>query len=179
LATHCIAAKHFPQILAKLSAAEPIDPILDDLHEDQRPGPLQADKVMIEEFFSAGSLQEIWRRLENANGASKAFASTTLADLKTFSPLALMLTNRHIRSVRGRDLRETLIQDYRIAVRCLDGHDFAEGVRAALIDKDGAPRWQHSGIEDVTDVELVSYFAPFGQDDLQLPTRTEMQAARS
>ncbi len=179
LATHCIAAKYFPQIVEMLSAAEPIDPILDGLHEDQGPGALEADKAMIEDLFSDGSLAGIWRRLQAAAGASAPFAAATLEALQKRSPLALLLTDRHIRSVRGQDLRATLIQDYRLAARCLDGNDFYEGVRAALIDKDGAPRWQHANIEAVTEAELASYFAPLGRDDLQLPTRTEMQAART
>ena len=51
---------------------------------------------------------------------------------------------------RGMDLRATLEQDYRIAVRCMQGHDFYEGVRAALIDRDRSPRWQPASLEEVT-----------------------------
>jgi enoyl-CoA hydratase len=178
LATHCIAAREFQGIMDKFSDSEPIDPILDDLHEPQSPGPLQQDKVMIEDMFSAATLREILQRLERANGAGAAFAKATLADLRKRSPLSLAITDRHIRSARTMGLRETLIQDYRLGVRCLAGQDFREGVRAALIDKDGAPRWQHARVEDVTEAEIASYFAPVEGGDLVLATRSEMQAVR-
>ena len=63
--------------------------------------------------------------------------------------MSLAITDRHIRGRRALDLRETLIQDYRLAWRCLDARDFAEGVRAALIDKDNAPRWMPARLEDI------------------------------
>jgi enoyl-CoA hydratase len=51
-------------------------------------------------------------------------------------------------------------------------------VRAALIDKDGTPRWRPDRLEDVTPAMVEDYFAPMGADELMLPTRQEMQAAR-
>jgi enoyl-CoA hydratase len=178
LVTHCISAAQFPGLLEKLSDSQPIDPLLDDLHEPQAPGPLQRDRTMIEDLFSGATLAEIFQRLEQVAGAGHEFARATLADLYKRSPMALALTDRHIRMTRGLDLRATLIQDYRLAMRCLDGQDFYEGVRAALIDKDGAPRWQHASIAEITEAELASYFAPLGTADLALPLRTEMQKIR-
>jgi enoyl-CoA hydratase len=179
LATHCIDREHFAKIYEKLSEAEPIDPLLDDLHQAPGAGPLQVERAVIEDLFSVGTLPEIMRGMERATGAGAAFAKATLADLKKRSPLALLITDRHIRNAQSMDLRQTLIGDYRLAMRCLDGKDFYEGVRAALIDKDGAPRWQHSSIEAVTESELAAYFAPLSGGELELPTRTEMQAART
>ena len=51
-------------------------------------------------------------------------------------------------------------------------------MRAALIDKDGKPKWQPARLEDVTPAMVDDYFAPMGAEDLVLPTRAEMQAAR-
>ncbi len=94
------------------------------------------------------------------------------------APLSLKVTHRHIRASLARDLRQTLQVDYRLACRFLDGQDFYEGVRATLIDKDGKPRWQPQHLEDVTPAMVEDYFAPMGADELVLPTRQEMQAAR-
>ncbi len=85
------------------------------------------------------------------------------------SPLSLAMTDRHIRAARNLDLRQTLIQDYRLAWRCLEAPDFAEGVRAALIDKDNRPKWSPSSLDRVTPELVQSYFAPLGEDDLALP----------
>ena len=178
LATHCVPAAAFPQIMAGLGNADPVDEMLDGLHQRQPAGPLQRDAAMIGDLFSGGTLVEIVKALESATGASAEFAKATLADLRKRSPISLAITDEHIRRCRKLDLRETLIQDYRIAIRCLAASDFAEGVRAALIDKDGAPRWQHAAIEKVTANEVASYFAPLGAAELDLPTRSAMQSAR-
>lgn len=178
LLTHCIDARHYDHILEQLAGVQPVDPLLDGLHVEQGRGPLQDHAAMIRDFFSAGTLPEIFKALNGATGAAKEWADRTLADLKTRSPMSLAITHRHIRDCRSLDLRETLIQDYRLAWRCLEAPDFAEGVRAALIDRDRAPRWSPAGLEDVDEAAVARYFAPLGAEDLPLATREEMQAAR-
>jgi enoyl-CoA hydratase len=101
-----------------------------------------------------------------------------LADLAKRSPTALKVTFRHIREARARDLRQTLMLDYRLACRLVEGHDFREGVRAAVIDKDRRPRWRPDRLEDVTEAMVERQFAPMPGAELILPTRQEMQAAR-
>ena len=46
-------------------------------------------------------------------------------------------------------------------------HDFYEGVRAALIDKDQRPRWQPSTLAEVHDYMIDAYFAPIGDRELR------------
>lgn len=178
IATHCIPSAAFGSIMTGLGNADPVDEMLDGMHQPQPVGQLQRDASLIEDLFSGGSLAQIVAALGAAKGVGAEFAKATLADLRKRSPISLAITDEHIRRCRTLDLRETLIQDYRLATRCLAEADFAEGVRAALIDKDGKPRWQHQRIEDVTPDEVASYFAPLGNGDLELPTRTEMQSAR-
>ena len=125
------------------------------------------------------TLSRVFTNIEaSAKGAAKEWADQTLADLRTRSPMSLAITFRHIRDARALDLRETLIQDFRLAWRCLDASDFTEGVRAALIDKDHAPHWMPSRFEDIDEAAVDRYFKPLGADDLPLLTREEMQAAR-
>ena len=128
--------------------------------------------------FAADSVEEIVARLGVVGGKARDWADGVIADLKARSPMSLKVTHRHIRDARALDLRQTLIVDYRLACRFLDGHDFYEGVRAALIDKDGKPMWQPARLEEVTPAMVEDYFAPMGAEDLVLPTRAEMQAAR-
>ena len=68
------------------------------------------------------------------------------------------------------------MQDYRLACRFMEGHDFYEGVRAALIDRDHAPRWQPASLEEVSEAMVDAYFAPLGAGSCDCPTRAEMQA---
>ena len=178
LATHCIPSARFPEILTKLADAEPVDPMLDGLNEMQGIGPLQKEAGHIQDHFSQRSIAEIMKSLATAAAAGCEWAKTTVAAFGKCSPLSLAITDRHIRSARSLDIRETLIQDYRLAVRCLGSHDFPEGVRAALRDNDGHPAWTPSRLEDISPELVESYFAPLGDQDIQLPSRNEMQAAR-
>lgn len=178
LATHCISVTRFEDILEALSQAEPVDPLLDGLHEDPGRGEVEESLTLIRDHFSGETLKEIINALASASGAAKTWAEKVRQELAARSPMSLAITDRHIRSCRALDLRETLIQDYRLAWRCLEGHDFLEGVRAALIDKDHAPRWVPAEIDAIEETQVARYFEPLGADDLALPTRQQMQAAR-
>lgn len=178
LLTHCIPAERFAEIKAALADTWPVDPLLDERHVDPGPGELPPHAETIAHCFAAPTVEEILGRLSAVRGAERDWAEAVIADLRARSPLSLKVTHRHIREAVALDLRQTLQVDCRLAFRFLDGQDFYEGVRAALIDKDGHPRWQPERIEEVTEAMVEGYFAPMGADELILPTRKEMQAAR-
>lgn len=178
LATHCISARRFPEIESALADATPVDPLLDHLHETQEIGPLQKDWALIRDYFSPDTLMAIITKLERATGVGAEWAGQTLNNLRARSPMSLAVTDRHIRAARKLDLRQTLLQDFRLACRCLDASDFHEGVRAVLIDKDGKPEWNPATLEQVDEAVVESYFQSLGDMELTLATRDEMQAMR-
>jgi enoyl-CoA hydratase len=175
LLTHCIPAARFDEIKTALADTWPVDPLLDERHVQAGEGELAPYRNLIADCFSAPTVEEIFARLKEAGSD---WSQLVLKDLSSRSPTSLKVTHRHIRDAAALDLRQTLMLDYRLACRFLDGHDFYEGVRAALIDKDGKPRWSPARLEDVTEAMLEDYFAPMGDGELVLPTRKEMQAAR-
>jgi len=59
--------------------------------------------------------------------------------------------------------------EFRIVSRIVHGHDFYEGVRAVIVDKDNAPRWQPATLAQVPDAEIERHFAPLGNDDWVAP----------
>jgi enoyl-CoA hydratase len=182
LATHCVPRVRFAEIEAGLADADPVDPLLDGLHEDPGEGELDSRRDLINRCFSAGRLEDIIARLENEvrrGTTAAAWCAGVLADLAVRSPTSLKVTFRHIREARARDLRQTLMLDYRLACRLLEGHDFYEGVRAAVIDKDRRPRWRPDRLEEVSEAIVERHFAPLSRGELILPTRQEMQAVRS
>jgi enoyl-CoA hydratase len=179
LVTHCIPAARFGEISAALGAADTVDPLLDDRHQDPGPGELEALRGAIARCFAADTVEGIVERLRAEQGSSATWAEGVLDDLSRRSPTSLKITHRHVRSARKLDLRETLGQDFRLGCRCLDGHDFYEGVRALLIDRDQAPKWQPARLEDVSEATVDAYFAPLGAQELQLASRAEMQAVRT
>ena len=136
LVTHCIDEAQFDEIERGLADAQPVDPLLDAMHRDPGPGEIVALRSTIDTCFTGATVEEITARLRAEPGA---WAAATLADIERASPLALKVALRHVRQSRALDLRQTLCVDYRLGVRMMSAHDFREGVRANLLDKDRAP----------------------------------------
>ncbi len=179
LVTHCIPSEHFDEIVAGLADTYPVDPLLDDRHADPGPGEIAKVRGTIARCFSAPHVAGIIERLEEEAGANSEWATETAAELKTRAPLSLAITHRHIRDSASRDLRDVLQMDFRLACRFLEDHDFYEGVRAIVIDKDNAPAWQPASISALTPAMIDRYFADDPDLGWLLPTRAEMQAMRA
>jgi enoyl-CoA hydratase len=176
LATHCIPARRFGEIGAGLAEADVVDALLDERHEDPGPGELEPLRPAIARCFAHDRVEGILEALQAERGPTQAWARGVLEDLGARSPSSLKIAHRLVRMARDLDLRDTLICDFRLACRCLEGHDFYEGVRAALIDRDRAPSWRPGRLSDVSEAMVEAYFAPLGAADLALATRARMQA---
>lgn len=174
LATHCIPASAYGDIITELADAQPVDPLLDSRHQDPGESELDHFRETIAGVFGCATVEEIIDRLESLAAQSSdvgAWAKDVQADLLSRSATSLKVTLRHLRESRQRDLRETLIADYRLGCRFLEATDFYEGVRAVLIDKDGQPAWQPGAIKDVSESAVSAYFEPLGNEELELPTK--------
>lgn len=178
LVTHCIPRAEFGAIERHLADADPVDPVLDARHRDPGPSPLLMASQRIARYFQAASLAEVLGRLEKPHADDSDWATDVLALLRTRSPLALCLTFRAIQNAKRLDIREALIQDFRLAWHLAADPDFREGATAVLIDKGRSPRWRHGRIEDVPEKLVEEYLTPLGGNELVLPLRAEMQASR-
>jgi enoyl-CoA hydratase len=178
LVTHCIPAASFAEIRRAVADADPVDPALDGRNEEPGPGELDALRPTIARCFAADDVAGIVARLEAERGAARTWAEGVLHDLGRCSPTSLAVTCRHVRLARQLDLAATLAQDYRLACRFMADHDFYEGVRAALVDRDRSPGWRPGRLSDVSAASIEAYFAPLDGAELQLGTRGEMQAVR-
>lgn len=179
LASHCIGAEHFPRIVEEMALANPVDPLLDGLHEDPGSGELEPFGDVIKLAFSAAAVEDIVSRLDAVQGANRAWAQGVVGDLRKRSPTSLKVTHRYLKEAATFDIQKTLITDYRLVCRFLEGGDFYEGVRAAIIDKDGAPSWSPAALTGVTGEMVDAYFAPLAaNEELQLASREEMQKSR-
>jgi enoyl-CoA hydratase len=178
LVTHCIPALRFAEIRSALVDADPVDPLLDERHVQPGEGEIEAHGPVIARCFSAGSAEEILSRLHEERGPAQTWAQEVAKEVAVRSPTSLKITLHHLRRAKAQGLQQTLTDDFRLAVRCLQGHDFAEGVRAALVDRDRNPRWQPDRLEAVSQGAVESYFAPLERGELGLASRAEMQAPR-
>ncbi len=178
LLTHTLDEPAFLEVEAALKDAWPIDQVLDARHRDPGTPPLMAHAEVIAECFGAPTVEQIMEQLSLVRGDSEAFAAKALSSLRKASPLALKVTLRHVRDAAALDLRQTLEADYRLGCMFLAAADFHEGVRAALVDKDGAPHWTPASLADVTRQMVDDCFATLPGAELNLPLRQEMQAMR-
>jgi enoyl-CoA hydratase len=178
LVTHCIPAGRFVEIRSALVDADPVDPVLDERHVQPSEGEIEAHRRVVARCFGADSVEGILSRLQEERGPAQAWAQEVAGELASRSPTSLKITLHHLRRAKAQGLQQTLTDDFRLAVRCLQGHDFAEGVRAALVDRDRNPRWQPDRLEAVSQGAVESYFAPLERGELGLASRAEMQAPR-
>ncbi|MCC5991161.1 MAG: enoyl-CoA hydratase/isomerase family protein [Rhodobacteraceae bacterium] len=125
---------------------------------------LAAHRQIIDHVFGAETVAEIVARLEAEGGG---FAADALKLLRRNAPLSMACALAMLRKL-GRDstIRAALAQEYRFTWRAMEYSDFLEGIRAAIIDKDRSPRWQHGSAEDVLQAEVARMLAPLGADEL-------------
>jgi enoyl-CoA hydratase len=64
------------------------------------------------------------------------------------------------------DFRGAMRMEFRIVSRIVHGHDFYEGVRAVIIDKDQKPQWRPERLADIEAAAIDAYFAPLGAREL-------------
>lgn len=149
-ADHYVPSQHLSELREALGKrADPTSPSELVLLFDETPEPsgLAAERAWIDEVFSADSVGEIVRRLSVRAEVSASATATTLAEL---SPTALAVTLEAVREAREAGLREALVGEYRRVMWFAAHHpDLVEGIRAQLVDKDRAPRWQPATIGDL------------------------------
>jgi enoyl-CoA hydratase len=110
------------------------------------PYTLQPYLAAIDRCFAADSLPEIIARLE---AEATPWSQSVLATLAVMSPSSLCWSLALLRAGAERDLEACLSAELALVTRIIRLPDFAEGVRAMVVDKDRAPRWQPARIEDV------------------------------
>ena len=85
--------------------------------------------------------------------------------IATRSPIAVSVTLNAVRRAAHLDtLEEVLHQEFRVSAASLKSHDFVEGIRAQLVDKDRNPQWSPAGLDDVDDAAIDAYFASADPD---------------
>jgi enoyl-CoA hydratase len=92
------------------------------------------------------------------------FAAANAALIRTKSPTSLKIALAQMRRGPALDFEECMRTEFRIVSRVVRGHDFYEGVRAVIVDKDQAPRWQPPVLEAVSRSDVESYFAPIAAE---------------
>ena len=165
IATHVVPKAKREALLSRLSEGEAPDEVLEALGEKTEAAPLAELSRRVDAVFSAQSVEEILRRLDDTGDA---WALDTAKTIRTKSPTSTKLAFRQIRNGRSLDFDDCMRMEFRMVHRVIAGHDFYEGVRATIIDKDGQPKWRPATLAEVSDHDIDAYFAPLGKEELPL-----------
>ena len=163
IGTHYVPSADLPALVERLAAADlsagaaSVDAVLAELAGDPGPVQLSEHARVIDRCFSAPTVPGIVDALEAEDGY---FAIETADTLRAMSPTSMLVTHRQLRGGAGLDFESVMRREYRMACAFLAGHDFFEGIRAAVIDKDRKPRWDPARLEDVGEADVERYFAP-------------------
>jgi enoyl-CoA hydratase len=164
LVTHYIAAADLPSTLTALSnTAHDIAGTLKSHGTGAPLARIVENRTHIDRLFAADSVSAIMSALE---ADASDWATKELATMRTKSPLSMAVAMRQLREGAAMpDFAAEMAQEYAIGARVVQTHDFIEGVRALIIDKDNAPQWQ----PHVDPAEVDAIFAPLPADQEWTP----------
>jgi enoyl-CoA hydratase len=153
--------------LAQPATSEDVSRTLEALARPPETSSLERNRAAIDRLMSFDDVPSIWRALEREDSE---FAAQTLHSMAAASPTSLKLTLALLRLGRASgSLEECLVREYRAAWRALRGHDFYEGIRAAVIDKDRRPRWSPARFDDVSEALVGEHLAPVEDETTIFP----------
>ena len=143
---------------------EVVGAVLAQFSTNPGPNKLSEQRAAIDRCFSATSVEAILARLA-AEGS--VWANETADTIGTKSPTSLKVTFRQLRTgPKLKRFEDVMTMEYRMADRFFRGHDLFEGIRAVVIDKDGAPHWEPPDLAGVGETDVDEYFlAVAGEPD--------------
>jgi len=163
-----------PELLSALET-DGADAAVTAFAADPGPGDLGAQRSWTDAAFSADTIEGILGRLRDSDSPEASAIATVIAEK---SPIALAVTLEALRRARSLpSLPHALNQDYRVSRHSSGTHDFAEGIRALVIDKDRNPQWEHRDHGTVTHTEVAAFFARPADGDLNVSESSSKETA--
>jgi enoyl-CoA hydratase len=162
-----------PDLIDALCTAVPVDALLPAFAPSPAggPGPVTAHRLAIDRLFKGDRVEDILAALDSeaaAEGRDAEFARAAATAMWKKSPTSLKVALAQLQRGRSLDFDACMRTEFRIVSRMVSGHDLYEGIRAVIVDKDHAPRWQPSALAAVSEADVERYFAPLAEE-LDLP----------
>jgi enoyl-CoA hydratase len=194
IATHRVPSARFGELAEAMCGTEAVDTILAEFSSPTLSGPaagwkgppapkdgaesrktVMAHRGAIDRIFAAGSVEDILAGLDaeaaaggKASGNSASWAGGVAAAIRAKAPLSLKIALAQVRRGRHWPFSDCMQAEFRIVSRVVYGHDFYEGIRAVIIDKDNRPQWRPDTLAAVTADAVDNHFAPIASE-LMLP----------
>jgi len=166
IATHHVRSERFGDLADALCGNVSVDATLAAFAEPAGAGPVVARRATIDRLFAGDRVEDILGKLDAEGGE---WVAATAATIRAKSPLSLKLALAQVRRGQDWSFEDCMRCEYRIVSRIVHGHDFYEGVRAVIVDKDNAPRWSPATLGEVADADVERHFAPLDVGELRLP----------
>ena len=168
LASDYLTSDALDEAKARIAAAPTeIEEILGELGAPVPEAKIVAQEEEINRLFGSDRLEDIYAVLESEGGT---WGAETLATLRTKSPQTMKVSLRLLKEGRQMvDFAAEMAQEYAVGARVVVRHDFLEGVRAVIVDKDNAPVWDPDTPEGVTDDLIDTIFAPLPEGEAWTP----------
>lgn len=168
LATHYLPAERLEEAKRRIAAdPQAIAAVLAGLSIEAPAPALLQHREAIDRLFASDRLEDVIAALE---ADTSEFAAETLATLRTKSPQAMKVSLKLLlEGAATTTFEEEMAREYAVAARVVQRHDFLEGVRAVIVDKDNAPRWNPASPDDVSDHLIDQIFAPLPPQEAWTP----------
>ncbi|MBS0412394.1 MAG: enoyl-CoA hydratase/isomerase family protein [Proteobacteria bacterium] len=163
IATHYVESGDLEALKETLAAdSEQVEQVLQSFHADPGPAPIGALSHEIDRLFAHDRVEEVMAALATD---PSAWAKDQARLLTTKSPTSMKVSARLLaEGLKARSFAEEMVTEYRVACRVGTSAEFREGVRAVIVDKDNAPRWNPPDLAGVTDSDIDAIFAPLAND---------------
>jgi enoyl-CoA hydratase len=159
--THHVSAARFADLTEALCGNVSVDATLAAFAEPAPGGEIASKAGLIDRLFAGNEIEDILAALdrEAAGGSEAAWAAKIAALIRTKSPTSLRIALEQMKRGAGWTFEECMKAEYRIVSRVLYQDDFYEGVRAVIVDKDNAPRWNPPVLAEVSPQAIEALFA--------------------
>lgn len=157
IATHYVASeklddivksRDFSEFKQRLAEVEDVDGPFDSIFSENEIG-------VLEKYFGNDSIEGIMDALRCCEGE---VSKRVLKSMESASPTSLKVTLEQLKRGKSMGLDECLRMEYQMTQNFMDKHDFFEGVRAILVDKDKSPKWNPSTLASVSKDQVSAYF---------------------
>ncbi len=158
LATHYVPQASLPELIDRIITSPRLNGAIGNFAVTPPDAKIADNMPAIARCFASYRLEEVLAALR---ADESDWAATELATLGTKSPLSCKVSLRLMEEGAERaSFEDEMRAEYALAGRVVRTHDFHEGVRAVLIDKDNQPQWDPANPEEVDEEMLDVLFAP-------------------
>lgn len=166
--THFIPSDRIEALKAALiESHETPRAVVERFAADPDPSPLEPHRDAMDRCFASDTVEEIFAALA-AEGSD--WAEAQLKMLRSKSPQSLKVSLRQMRAgAKMATFAEVMAMEYALGGRIVRTHDFQEGVRSVIVDKDNDPHWKPQSLAGVTSDVLDGFFAPLPPDEAWTP----------